>query len=68
MRHENNRIVEDLNPLGKSCTIASTRWATLPDVTVCERRPWHVRSRLAEIREVAARDQGPFGGAAVATM
>jgi hypothetical protein len=33
MRHEDDRIVDAPTALGKSYAIASTRWATLPDVT-----------------------------------
>lgn len=33
MRHEDDRIVDAPTALGKSYTVASTRWATLPDIT-----------------------------------
>ena len=61
MRHEDDRIVDAPTALGKSYTIASTRWATLPDVT--GERPVVHLLETRDARDEAIANAQEHGGA-----
>ena len=60
MRHEDDRIVDAPTALGKSYTVASTRWATLPDVT--DERPVVHLLETRDARDEAIANAQEHGG------